>query len=570
MCSVRALSLLVALACLPTVSSSMQGQPKKDKDQPPAFDPSIVDERIVREAKLGVDGPALLKYLRDRTPKEVDPKEIATLVRQLGDSKFAVREKAYADLLALGATALPALKEAAKGPDEEIRKRADDLRKRIEDRADPALQAAVARLIGHRKPEGAAAVLLGYLPFAADDSVIDAICAALPKVTIQGGKVEAVVVDAVKDTLSVKRAAAGAALVTAGAKDHLAAAAALLKDPQPAVRLRVAHALVLTARDKDAVPALISCLKELPADKTWSAEELLLRMAGDNAPEVSLGTDAASQAACFKAWDAWWTKHNKALDLTKIDLANAPLGFTLLLHQNTGKPVAQASLIVELDRAKKVRWKFAVPSLSMDAQVLGPDRVLVVERNGQHVTERDFKGQLKWEVKVPGTLVSAQRLGNGNTFVVTTNQLLEYDPSGKEVWSFQSQNQVIYRGRKLSNGEVVYITPQGLVVRMDNKNKELKNWNVGTLASLYGNIEELPNGNLLIPLYQQNRVVEFDATGKEVWSAQVQNPSTATRLPNGHTLVASLIGRRIVEFDAKGKEVSSMNVDGQIYAARQR
>ena len=171
---------LAATACFlaSAVAAPLQDVPKKEVGKEVPFDESVLDEKILRDAKLPVDGPALLKYFRDRTYKEADPKRLGMLVEQLGDKSFAVREKAHAELLTIGATALAALKEALNSSDEEVRKRAVDVRHQIEERADPSVQGGTARLIGHRRPDGAAEVLLEYLPFAADDAVIDDLCRA--------------------------------------------------------------------------------------------------------------------------------------------------------------------------------------------------------------------------------------------------------------------------------------------------------------------------------------------------------------------------------------------------------
>src|SRR5438105_3779625 len=141
------------VAVFPAASACLPPRRKKQEKEA-AFDESALGEKILRAAKLSVEGPALLKYFRDRTYKEADAKRLALLVRQLGDKEFKVREQAFADLLALGATALAVLKEALNSPDEEVAKRAAELRARIEERANPAVQAATARLIGHRQPEG--------------------------------------------------------------------------------------------------------------------------------------------------------------------------------------------------------------------------------------------------------------------------------------------------------------------------------------------------------------------------------------------------------------------------------
>jgi hypothetical protein len=60
-------------------------------------------------------------------------------------------------------------------------------------------------------------------------------------------------------------------------------------------------------------------------------------------------------------------------------------------------------------------------------------------------------------------------------------------------------------------------------------------------------------GRTLICYYNTNRVVEFDAAGKEVWSASVKMPYGCQGLPNGHRLVASYTNRTVTEFDAAGK-----------------
>jgi hypothetical protein len=556
-------------------AGSVAPQEKKAKDKEPAFDESFLDEKTLREAKLGVQGEDLLQYFRERTHQDADPQRLAQLVADLGDDRFVIREKAYAELLALGQTALPALKEAETRPKEEVRLRATELKNRIQERDDPLVQSAVARLIGHRKPPEAAAVLLGFLPFAANDAVVDDICKALCQVTVVSGKAAPVVVAGLADKLSIKRGATGMALAVAGATDHIADVKKLLADSEPAVRLRVSQALIENVRDRDAVQTLIDCLKDLPAEKTWPGEELLLRIAGETGPRVSLGTDPPSRAKCFEEWNRWWRAHANEIDLAKIDFTHALLGYTVIAFQPMPKAgIAQrGGTILELDEAKNVRWKFEVPTLGIDAQVVGPDRVLVVERNGLRITERAFSGDIKWEKAVNNTVLSAQRLPSGNTFVVMQDKLVEYDVQGAIVYTYNTNN--IYRGRKMRNGDVVCITLQGVLTRLDSKtNNTLKSFNVGALGNLYGTLEELPSGNLLIPLFRVGQVVEYAADGKEVWSVKVPGPTSATRLPNGNTLVASSpsvqVQRRVVEFDRNQRDVWSYNVDGYIYVARKR
>src|SRR5262249_17689408 len=110
----RRLSLLVLAAlAVPAVYAA-----------PPAEKISPDDEKLLKGAKLAVEGPALLDYFRKRTVAPQDRDKINQLIRKLGDDSFQVREKASDDLRAFGAVALPQLRRALNDLDEEIRERA--------------------------------------------------------------------------------------------------------------------------------------------------------------------------------------------------------------------------------------------------------------------------------------------------------------------------------------------------------------------------------------------------------------------------------------------------------------
>ena len=69
---------------------------------------------------------------------------------------------------------------------------------------------------------------------------------------------------------------------------------------------------------------------------------------------------------------------------------------------------------------------------------------------------------------------------------------------------------------------------------------------------------------------QGNRVAEYDATGKVVWSAQVPQPIAAVRLPNGRTLVTSMTENRAVELDRAGSSVWEFRHDSRVSRAWRR
>jgi hypothetical protein len=572
---------LTALALMP--APSMSKPPSKEDQEKAAIAQAkaaeeqalAADEETIRKVGLHVDGAALLDYFRQRTFPESNAAKVAGLVRKLGSDDFPTREKAQADLVALGPGALIALRKAQLDPDPETRRRVHDLVQRCEEKADPAIQSATARLIGARKPAGAAAVLMNYLPFAADDSVVDEVCTALAKVAVKDGKADATIAAALTDKLPLKRAAAGAAL--AQSKDEVPAVRKLLTDPDVKVRLRVAMAVVHNPDKtvaRDALPALINLLGDLQPEQLWGVQDVLTRLAGDKAPDVSLGSDAASRLAAKKAWQQWWSQNKDKVDLAAVGRVAPFLGYTLYVQQVPRFNPGFARIVgevVELDARGKVRWRFDVDGYPVDARVIGPKRILVTEYHARRVTERNTKGEILWQRTIPGGQmpIAAQRLANGNTFVVTQNRLMELNPKGEEVWGHQAFN--IFRGLKLRNGEVVFLTGQGTLTRLDAKGREIKTIRVGNPGNLFGAIDVLPNGHVLVPLWGLNCVIEYDNNGREIRRVQTQLPNSAVALPNGHILVSSMNTRRLVELDRTGREVWSQMTDGQqVFVARKR
>jgi hypothetical protein len=63
-----------------------------------------------------------------------------------------------------------------------------------------------------------------------------------------------------------------------------------------------------------------------------------------------------------------------------------------------------------------------------------------------------------------------------------------------------------------------------------------------------------PAGTFLVAHFDMNKVIEYEAIGKQVWSIQVPSPWSAVRLKNGNTLVT---GKKnfVREVDPAGKIV---------------
>jgi hypothetical protein len=535
-----------------------------------AADPESVqaDEKTLKAASLSSEGPALLEFFRKRTLADTYRNKILGLINKMGDDSFQVREQAFADLLALGPAAAPLLRQAQQtSSDIEIVRRAERCLELIEKNHSTAIASAATRLLAVRRPEGTAEVLLDYLPFADDETVIDEIRNTLRTVGFADGKPDKALLEAIEDKLAVRRGVAGDVLVRSGSDEQRETMRKLLKDTDPTVRLRVGLALV-ERKDKEAMPSLIGLLADGPRDQCWRIEDILYRLAGEAAPAVSLGTTDAARRKCRDAWSDWWTQNGARIDLAKLDEQPPHLGLTLYVEMTQGVN----GRVREVGRDGKTRWEIGGLQYPIDAQVVGPDRVLIVEYTPRRVTERDTKGKVIWQRNMAATAypMGVQRLPNGNTLIATRNQLLEVDREGKNVSTHNRAGNDIMAGAKTRDGQFVVIT-RNACVRLDAKGKEIRSFPIGPVQTLGTNVDILPNGNLLVPQTTTNKVVEYTPEGKAVWEVTVANPTSVERLPNGNTLIGSMATQQVIEVDRSGKAINQFRGEGaRLMRVRQR
>ena len=513
------------------------------------------------------EGSASLDEFAKRTLTEADREKAEKLIRELGDDAFDVRLKAKIELKNMGVLVIRMLKTAVNDPDLEVSQSARfDLQEIEKDKAAP-LSPVAARVVALRKPPGAAEALLAYLPFCDDEALLGEVQAALNAVAYTDGKPAPSLVKALEDKAAVRRGAAAEALCVGPLGENLAAVKKLLKDDQAAVRMQAALALAGSARDRDAVPVLIALIGEANGDLSGAAEEYLARLAADHGPlNLPIG-DGDARAKRRDLWAAWWKDNGERVALVDRYAPSAVqryLGYTLLIQPGNNQ-------VVELGADGKERFKLAGLLNPQDVQALPGDRYLVTEGNGQRVTERNIKGDVLWTKSVPNFFpISAQRLPNGNTFIVCRNQMLECTRDGKDVYTIGRPNNDVLTAQKLRNNEIVVISSQGMVQRLDKDGKELKSFRMAQNTWMVGN-DILSNGNVVIAFQApMNKVVEYDADGKAIWeSSAVMNPMAAARSPNGNTLIVSQQWpNKIVEVDKGNKQVGEMSLP--IYTMRVR
>jgi HEAT repeat protein len=524
------------------------------------------DARLLREAHVSADDTSLLEFFKKRTLTNADRVELQRLIRLLGSESFEERERASHTLLSRGPLALRFLQEALRDPDPEIVRRADRCISEIEQGPGASLPAAAARTLARRHPPEAMAALLEYVPFADDDTVEEEVLGALVSLAAQQEKNEAVLARALHDALTARRGAAAYVLGRSKDERDRAAVRPALKDTSAKVRFRAAQALI-AAHEKEAVAALVDLLPSAPDDLAWQAEEILFRLAGEQAPQISSGDGSApARQKQRDAWAAWWREHANTTDLARLEQEEPYLGLTVIAQMNTGK-------VWEIGRDGKPRWTLDKLQGPIDAQVLRGERVLVAEYQGSRVTERDFQGHVLWEKTLTSNPLVCQRMPNGNTFIATYDKVLEVTRDGREVYSHHPRGGAgvarIYGAQKLRNGHIVTVTLDGSVHEMDAATgKDVKSFTIG-VPGCYG-IEGLPSGRYLVANYNQGQVLELSPEGKILWECKVAGAYHATRLANGNTLVSSHSGQRVVEVNREGQTVWEQPAGNNVWRVHRR
>jgi hypothetical protein len=373
---------------------------------------------------------------------------------------------------------------------------------------------------------------------------------ALHKIAGTSGKVDPAVTNALADLSPLRRAVAAEVLAGTGA-EHRGAVRKLLNDPDPAVRLRVAIALICSG-DKEAVAALIDLTAELSRDQAWQADEMLHRLAGAQAPPAEPGAWAAARLAYRDAWKAWWKEHAALAKLAPMELPPPHLGFTVIAavnDMNRGN-----SRVLEVDRRGKIRWQFNNVNFPVDVHVLGGNRVLISEHNGFRITERDFSGNVIWEKnELPAKPYNVQRLANGNTFVAMANNLMEFDRAGKTVVNLSIVGDLV-AACKLPDGQILYLPRYDRkCIRLDAAGKVVKSFDSIQDGNGGCVLDVTARGYALVTRGSQSAVEEFDLEGKSMW--KVMGPGMATAVRNGHVIIANYSAGQVSELDRAGNTV---------------
>lgn len=563
-----------------------------DPNNPDGKSPDLaeLDKKALDSASLKAsDIEGLLKYLKERTLSDTEHTKIQAVIKLLGSEDFDGRLKATSDLERMGPPAIAPLRLASKDDNNpaEVIFRTKEILKRIEKVSHADVAAAAIRALAKVKNPEIVPTLLGFMPVSDSLAVTEQIQATLTAAAVVDGKPDPALLEALKSSNPLRRTAAAIAFVE-GAP---AADKGRLKDVYPKVlelakteksaaqKFKIVKALLLVAKENEAVALLIDMIPEMARGQIWQTEDLLGQIAGKDAPKVKCLKTKDSMVKAQTAWKEWWSKTEKVTDLAKLNLAQQLQGnFVVLANDNR---FGQNCTITEFGPDDQERWKVSGLGYAADF-AFGKDGLIhTADTNNYNVSVRDRAGKVlstkRIEIDNPnggGKQIcqpqSIQILENGNRLVVCRQGIVEYDKDSKEVMKYVRPNNAnfgnadISAALKLKNGETILSVqnngPNGPVpqlIYIDAKGKEVKDKVVKTgPVTYYSSIVE--SGEDRVILGEQSQFVEYNLkTGKaEGFKRPVNNPRWIQKLPSGNFLYleTNTNPNRIVEITPQGEE----------------
>eukprot|EP00913_Durusdinium_trenchii_P008831 g8297.t1 len=490
--------------------------------------PVYLIEEVLKQWEIEPTTEGINQYLRKLHPDSKSQQKAQLLVKQLGDRKYAVRERATRQLLHTPLLPIDALSKASKGPDAEVRWRA---RKILKSRGteSSALIYNVFQAVEYGKIPGTVDDLLRTIPQCEHHylnlAARRAIVAAARIDDIPGLRT------ALKNPDPEVQSAAIVALVKLTPKSFETELIPFLRDKgiPDSVALVTAQAFA-NVGNRDSLPVLLRLMSSSSNRIRGDAVATLRVLTGQHYGFAAYDP-VEKRNACIKQWSNWLSANAATaklqIPLPPLDWGGGSLGGNLLLafgYQNK---------VVEYDAAGKEIWSYPVKG-AWSAEKLPNGNVLIAGYYEKKVIEVTPKKKVVWSFDIDRCL-NARLLQNGNILIAVASgrKVLEVTRDKQIVWQYATTGNCrdVHR---LQNGNTLIAS--GNLVEEVTPDKKQKVWSFHA-SQPYG-LQPLRNGNILIADWN-GRVIEVTRSKKIVWEHKISRPGDAFRLPNGNTLITN-------------------------------
>ena len=519
----------LTVAFVAVVSLSAAAQADREAD--------LLRDRGIEPTAEGIAG--YLKSLQKGSDDALVKEQIA----KLGNDDYKVREAATQKLISMPQLPEAMLKAAVRGKDPEVAMRAQRVLEESHAVSVSAMLDAGFTVIRERQLKGASGAILAAMNVVPPDVTSQALAAVC---ATAGPEDEKPLRELLKSKDSEIRKQVAGVLVQLLKDKFTSDLRNLMQDADDGVRLFAAGELARQGERAclETLGKMLSC--EDPAIR-YEAYRLLCGLTGQKIEFVAYDSKESREAAADK-WRKWIAIQGK------LAMLNHPMKFeSVVMGRILVCSMGPESPIIELDENDQQHVLFKVGTNGWGVQRLKNNHVLVVGFGDNTIREYDDKGAIVWKLEGVSAM-RALRLDNGNTLVAATDSraVLEYSPQKKVVWSHTFDKGRVADARRLPNGNtlVALHRADNRVVEIDKNGKEV--WELAVSGPQA--VQRLDNGNTLVCQCEvDNKVSEYDKTGKEVWTYACEGPLDAMRQPNGNTLIST--GGTLIEVDPKGKVV---------------
>jgi len=190
---------------------------------------------------------------------------------------------------------------------------------------------------------------------------------------------------------------------------------------------------------------------------------------------------------------------------------------------------------------------------------------IVIVRDGKIVWSYDIPTNIPGpnNSKVLQEFSDATMLSNGNVVFARKTGAGEVTPDKKLIWNYDAPDgfevhtiQPIGTDRVMiiQNGNPAKLMIINTLTNQTEKEIVLPTGNPQRAHMQFRGVRQTAAGTFLVAHMDNNKVSEYDADGKEIWSVAVSSPWSAVRLNNGNTLVTSNHGF-VREINPQGQTV---------------
>jgi len=163
-------------------------------------------------------------------------------------------------------------------------------------------------------------------------------------------------------------------------------------------------------------------------------------------------------------------------------------------------------------------------------------------------------GKVDWQTSIPLHTASGgaeefddcTMLSNGNIVYACMSGAGIITPEKKIIWEFKCpEGTETHSCQPIGKDSVLMVlngNPAKVLIINTATNKILKEIKIPTTTTnthvQYRHVRITQKGTIMVPLMAENKVVEFNQEGKEIWSVSSKWPWAAIRLHNGNTLIS--------------------------------